>query len=399
MSASGLLSELELTAVFSSSLSAAAQTPEIRKERDFIEATSKLCSFKLHAHPGVPLTPIEIRHSKDRLGFVARLLASNEDAYRHPDMILELVAKLGYRGDKLAEIRTLAMISDSSIQAGDFERASEICDRMVKEVEGLRRAKDVERNGDGPTSAAPSPNPATPTPGSMRKIDVLHEAADSAWRNCFQLGKHEAFDDIERRLRVLGQALVLCPSDKISVLLPVWTSLEEQVLARADEAKARAERMQQTASTSAFAFASNLMSSAAAAPPPQRPASPPHSSRPDSRQGHDTAAAAQRTLSRAAGAAASFFPFGGQHQHHQSRAHSASPARTAGQPPESAVPDRLTASPTAPARGSGRTSADLFSGLGGREDGLRAGISSRFTKGVGWLIGADEERERQREDE
>ena len=51
-------------------------------------------------------------------------------------MILEMVNKLGYRGDKLAEVRTLAMIGDAAVSARDFERAAEMCERMV-EVVGL----------------------------------------------------------------------------------------------------------------------------------------------------------------------------------------------------------------------------------------------------------------------
>lgn len=364
---------------FVTSLSAAPQTPEIRKERDFIEATSRLCSYKVHAHPGVPLTPIEIRHSKDRLAFVARLLASNEEAYRHPGVILDLVAKLGYRGDKLAEIRTLAMISDSSLQAGEFGRTSEICDRIVQEVEDMRRAKELEK-ADESTPVTPS----TPSRANAKGHNVLLEAAEFAWRSCFQLGKHEAFGDVDRRMRALGQALILCPADKLSTLLPIWTSLEEQVLAQADAAREAAKK--QKASTTAFSFASNLMASAS---------SPTNTSlvataRPDSRQGHDTAAAAQRTFTRAAGAAASFFPFG-SHQ----RASESSPSRSTGdQSDRERTHDQhgsAAVMPVSPPRGSGRTSADLFSGLGGREDGIRAGISSRLHRGVGWLIGADEE--------
>jgi hypothetical protein len=45
----------------SASLAVAPPTPRVRKEREFIEATSRLASFRLESEPGVPLSPIQIR--------------------------------------------------------------------------------------------------------------------------------------------------------------------------------------------------------------------------------------------------------------------------------------------------------------------------------------------------
>jgi hypothetical protein len=190
-------------------LAVAPRTQLIQNEREFIEATSRLCSFKIYSRPGVLITPVEIRLSQDRLSFISRLLSSNEDAYRHPDVLLELIVKLGYRSDSLAEIRTLAMIVDSGLQAEDYGRAADVCDQMVFVVEGLKKKR--------------SPSSAT---GGSTAVD---EASEITWRNCFQLGKHDAYKDIARRMRLLGQALTLCPSNEIATLLPVWTRLENQL--------------------------------------------------------------------------------------------------------------------------------------------------------------------------
>ncbi|KAI5480841.1 Sec39-domain-containing protein, partial [Pseudohyphozyma bogoriensis] len=288
-------------------LSAAPQTVEIKKERDFIEATSRLCSFKIYSRPGIPVAPIEIRLSKDRLSFVSRLLASNEDSYRHPDVVLDLVAKLGYRGDKLAEIRSLAMIADSGLQAGDFGRAADVCDRMVEAVETLRKVHSRDT----------SPNA------------VVGDAADVAWQSCFQLGRHDDWSDLERRMRLLGQALVLCPGDKIPTLLPVWTKLEDQVVER--------RKNKVVEETTSFV-------------PPSL---------------GETAAAASRTFNRAAAF------FGGS-----DRPRDSSPFPEENQ--ERHAPQSATKAPH-------------------KEEGfsLGAAVSSRFGAGVGWLIGADEERERE----
>lgn len=154
--------------------------------------------------------PIEIRLSQDRLSFVSRLLSSNEDAYRHPDVLLDLIAKLGYRFDSIAEVRTLAMLADSALQAGDFTRAADMCDRMVLAVEGLKKQRHSTLS----------------SPGGPHSIEV---ARDIVWRNCFQLGKHCDFKDIPRRMRLLGHSLTLCPGDEVATLLHIWISLENQL--------------------------------------------------------------------------------------------------------------------------------------------------------------------------
>lgn len=262
----------------------------------------------------MPVSPIEIRLSKDRLDFVAKLLAANDDAHRHPDVVLDLVAKLGYRGDLLAEIRVLAMIAAAGLQAGDYTRAADVCDRMVAAVELLRK------------------QPA-------RAEAAVAEAADVAWQNCFQLGKHEPFGDLARRMRLLGLALGLCPGNRIATLLPVWTDLEDRLLlAAVPPSVIEQQRNGATTPLSASYLHAQI--------PPA------------------LAAETARTLSRAA----AFFPFGGGAQPRE-----ASPRQS----------DRALLPPSPPRAGHG-------------DDGLRAGISSRLTAGVGWLIGADEQMEDRR---
>jgi neuroblastoma-amplified sequence len=176
-------------------------TPELRKQRDFIEATSRLASYKIFSSPGIPLTPIEIRLAKDKLELVAQLLASNDDAYRHPDVILDLVAKLGHRGDKLAEVRTLAMIANAALQAADYSSAAELCERVVRVVDSLRDSRS-------PAAA------------------ILDKAAEVAWTKCYQVGRHDDFLDYPRRQKLLGNALILCPDSQIAELLATYRSVE-----------------------------------------------------------------------------------------------------------------------------------------------------------------------------
>jgi hypothetical protein len=113
-------------------LSIPSRSESVIREQEFIEATSRITSFKVESRPGVPLTPIEIRLTKDRLSLISRVLSSNGDSYKYKEVILELVDKLGFRGDVVARVKTLAMIADTALQAEDFTQAfatSEVYDQ------------------------------------------------------------------------------------------------------------------------------------------------------------------------------------------------------------------------------------------------------------------------------
>ena len=100
-----------------SSLDVPESSDRVTQEKQFIEATSRLCSFNLMSRPGIPISPIEIRLTKDRLSLVSRVLSSNNDAYKHSEVILDLVRKLGFHNDIIAEVKT-ALFSPSSSSLG-----------------------------------------------------------------------------------------------------------------------------------------------------------------------------------------------------------------------------------------------------------------------------------------
>lgn len=190
-----------------SSISLAVPPPSERlnKERDFIEATSRLSSFNMLSRPGVPLSPIEIRLTKDRLSLISRVLSSTADAYKHTEVILDLLYKLGYKGDVVAEVRILAMLSETALQAEDFSRAYETSKRMIEEVSKLR-AEASDRNEDM----------------------AVRKARDVCWVACFQLGRHPEFEDVEAKLSLFGRALQLCPADRLHDILTSWRRLEKE---------------------------------------------------------------------------------------------------------------------------------------------------------------------------
>ena len=187
----------------SSSLSIPSRSERVIREQEFIEATSRITSFNVESRPGVPLTPIEIRLTKDRLSLISRVLSSNSDAYKYKEVILELVDKLGFRGDVVARVKALAMITDTALQAEDFAQAFETSEAMIDTVSQLCLSPD--------TSEA-----------------QLGDAKEVCWVSCFQLGRQTEFPDVPKKLRLLGHALEFCPADRLPEILAAWRRLEKE---------------------------------------------------------------------------------------------------------------------------------------------------------------------------
>lgn len=174
----------------------------IIKEQEFIEATSRICSFNVTSRPGIPVSPIEIRLTKDRLSLISRVLSSNSEAYKHTEVILDLVHKLGFKGDATAEIKTLGMISDVALQNEDFDRAYKTDKRIIDFITDLK---------DG-------------------RADVGEEVKEVCWVACYQLGRQPEFEDVQKKLYLLGYALQLCPPERVVEILAAWRRVDEEDL-------------------------------------------------------------------------------------------------------------------------------------------------------------------------
>ena len=190
----------------SSSLSIPSRSETVIREQEFIEATSRITSFNVESRPGVPLTPIEIRLTKDRLSLISRVLSSNGDSYKYKEVILELVDKLGFRGDVVARVKTLAMIADTALQAEDFTQAFATSEAMINTVSQLCLSPGISEA-------------------------QLGDAKEVCWVSCFQLGRQTEFPDVPKKLRLLGHALEFCPADRLPEILAAWRRLEKEDIA------------------------------------------------------------------------------------------------------------------------------------------------------------------------
>lgn len=291
-------------------------TPAVVKEREFIEATSRICAFNVVSRPGIPITPLEIRLVKDRLSLIARVLSSTDDAYRHSQVILDLVAKLGFRGDPAAEVKALAMISDAALSAEDFSAAAENSTRMVKTAAKLRGVE---------------------TPAAREAIEVC-------WHTCYQLGRQTEFADTSAKMTLVAHALELCPPENVGDVLNVWKRLEGEKI---EAHKAR----EPVAKPVRRARGGDLLTLPDMSGPLISP---------------DAAAAAARTFSRVAGVAANFpFSVRGRLGYGSSGV------------PSAGVDDDAS---------SAKSIARSVS-----PDSVSTTARHAFSRGVGWLIGANDQ--------
>ncbi|PPQ67048.1 hypothetical protein CVT25_005649 [Psilocybe cyanescens] len=301
----------------------------IMRERNFIEATSRICSFNVPSKHGLTISPLEIRLTKDRLNLISRVISSNTDTYKHTQVILELSNKLGYAGDSVAEVKVLAMLADTALQVEDFSRARENNERMVRTVMKLRHETSLGTDDER-----------------------VKEASEVCWIACYQLGRQQEYNDLPQKMTLLGYALQLCPADQINDVLTAWRKLEKENIQTREE-KLQRRRTGDTIMSprKVDTVPGNVASSLRARLQDFHVPSPPLLSTPDA------AALASRTFK----SVAANFPFAVGHR-----------ARS-----QASDADERTSPRSESSR---------------RTDGedVSSQASRAFSKGIGWLIGADE---------
>ncbi|VDB99759.1 unnamed protein product [Peniophora sp. CBMAI 1063] len=304
-----------------------------QQEKDFIEATSRISSFQVMSRPGMPITPLEIRLTKDRLSLVARVLGSTSDAYKYPEVILDLVAKLNLSSDPAAQVKALAMIADTAMQSEDFTRAHDTSELMVSSVLALESQGATESE--------------------------IAAAREVCWIACFQLGRQPMFEDAGKKRALLARALEFCPPAQIGDVLAAWRRLEaeEPVVRQPRRRRGAAGRANRrtaaTAQGTVPSLAARIRGLGEALPIPNSP----------------DAAALAHTFSRVA----ANFPF------------SSRLGSSIGRPSSVAS---LASDDSSATRG--RSGSQERHGWTRGED-VQAQASKAFQKGIGWLIGADEE--------
>ncbi|WVQ94410.1 hypothetical protein IAU59_001489 [Kwoniella sp. CBS 9459] len=218
-------------------LSVAPITPRISTEKSYIEATSRLASFST-----LSLTPLEIRQTSDPLSLISRVLESSDDAYKYPDMMLDLSSKLGAK-DEVDKGLVWCMIGKAAERSGDFKRAKqgvEGCVDVVRKYKlKVKRGEGVgHKRGEGSNSSSSDVRKhhghGSRQDGSEGKAlltqDQGAKLVEEAWRLSFSLASQAEYSDIPSKLKLISYALEFVPSssqNEIPNILAVFRKLED----------------------------------------------------------------------------------------------------------------------------------------------------------------------------
>jgi hypothetical protein len=106
---------------------------------------------------------------------------------------------------------------------------------MVDRARTLRAISSISSGQDPVHYPLPLPTHSTSTTSSEEAIEV-------AWHSCYQLGRQSEFPDVASKLRLLGFALELCPTTNVLDVLNVWKRIElEDIEERRRKTTVRAE--------------------------------------------------------------------------------------------------------------------------------------------------------------
>nr|KIR83994.1 hypothetical protein I308_05750 [Cryptococcus tetragattii IND107] len=173
------------------SLSVAPSTPAIVAERQYIEAT-----------------------------LLSAVLSDNSsDAFRHPDLMLELAEKLGCRGDTDRGL-VWGIMGRAAIAKEDWPMASKAVENMVQTV---KKSQDSQ-------TAVKQEQQSMANSGSTLRSET--------WTLAQTLSSQSEFSDISAKLSFVSSAIELCPASEIPSILETFRQIEKGRI-RLDEAAKR----------------------------------------------------------------------------------------------------------------------------------------------------------------
>nr|XP_031859120.1 uncharacterized protein CI109_005470 [Kwoniella shandongensis]KAA5526192.1 hypothetical protein CI109_005470 [Kwoniella shandongensis] len=366
-------------------LSVAPATPPIVKEKKYIEATSRLVSFS-----SLALSPLEIRYTADPLSLIAKVLAASDDAYRHPDLMLDMADKLGCSGE-IERGLVWGMIGRAAEKGGDWEAGKEALEGMVEVVRGSggrgrgRRGQGHTRGSSSITTIGASGVEGESSTNATAKLEA--KLRTETWGLAHSLARQSDTADPTTKLLFINYALELCPPSHIPEILETFRKVESGRIKLDYAAKRR--RLQGIPN-------SNLQAQV-----PLSPTSPTSTSTAEER------VLGSRTAARAAKLA---LGFGERIGHLRGLAPSPKLGGNVGGQLSSVTAGmgaRLSRSISRDTAGSTSTEEtkrksldeptygvvprELFEGFAGDEaERVRLGARRALVRGVGWLLGADE---------
>lgn len=181
---------------------------------------------------------LTIRFTPNKLVLIERIVSTSDDIYKHTPIILELVEKLGYRGDRVAQAQVYGMLCDSAISNEEWEVARDYIGILTDMAEPELESAPVAPPRPGSRASLSR----APSRASMRsdvsgfEPEVRDPATEASmirqvtWRSCLALGRQSEYQNIPDRIALLAQAIALCPPEEVSAILPIWRSAEQLVV-------------------------------------------------------------------------------------------------------------------------------------------------------------------------
>ncbi|OUM61451.1 hypothetical protein PIROE2DRAFT_45215, partial [Piromyces sp. E2] len=170
-------------------------TPAINAELDLIDAVDILNQYKLKikSKSDIPILPIQVRMCEDRLDFIQKILDLDTNDYTKTGKLLDLSKKLlGQKYNIVQEAKIRSMIGNAAINHNNFPFAYETCKSII----------NIE--------------------------DDISEANSEIWELFYRLAIQPDYKDISAKIVLIGHALSLCPSEKITDILAFSRKLEAE---------------------------------------------------------------------------------------------------------------------------------------------------------------------------
>jgi hypothetical protein len=230
------------------------QSSRFQRAQSLLSATHAMSFYSLILEHGVPFQPVNIRVSASPLSLIRKLLSQNRGSYTKLDDLISI-------GQNLV-ISMPATIMDEEVlpplDASVVERKKAAAERRVTgmAIEAALEEDDFETAYSYVVNRlSPSTPSQTPSTFSQRFVfdadDAEHDddAEDVAWRAALRAGRYNASQhtssswsqassaarpglrQLEQRMELLSQALLLAPPSHLEDVLQVWQHCEAEMTA------------------------------------------------------------------------------------------------------------------------------------------------------------------------
>ncbi|KAK6525452.1 hypothetical protein TWF694_005588 [Orbilia ellipsospora] len=209
----------------------------LRRLSALLTATHSLSEYSLTLTPGTPLKPVQVRLYPDPPDLISRVLQSNTKAYLQLDSLVKIALDLTYAVFKphdtnetepsaaenaAVKSRITGMCVEAALAEDDFETAfSFVVNKLVpthRKIQGSGKNK-----GGGLALTTPDTAwQAALQAGRYRSPAMLAESIEG-------VATSQGIEQVQKRMELLSQALVICPPEAMMDVLRTWKGCEEEL--------------------------------------------------------------------------------------------------------------------------------------------------------------------------